>query len=289
MKQTTFGAIAAPLLVTVLVSQTVAQSPQTPPDTRSDARKSLDAINKDLFSGGRGPALHNMVALKSLGAQKLTQSERESWLRLSRDAALRLGDKDWLESLKNVPDSFSSEMIYTVLLAYGKLAKSDILGASTTLDSLNPQLQKGEINVREERRIIALRARIAQLNDNRKAERGYIEDIIKHLPYWPSETCQSCHGGTDATEQTSLPVTNFWFGERFVELMKLDGDARKVKADAEAALGKDPKDALATLRLGYALKALGDESASEKVLLSLPWAESASRKLKKPRMMTTFP
>lgn len=285
MKPTHFSAIATPLIAAALLTQVTPQAP----DTRSDARKTLDTINKQLFTGGRGPALRNMVALKSLGAQKLTQSERESWLRLSRDAALRIGDKDWLESLKNIPDTFSSEMIYTVLLAYGKLAKSDIDGATATLDTLEPAFKKGEINVREERRIIALRARIAQLKGNRKAERGYIEDIIKHLPYWSSETCQSCHGGTEPSAQTSLPVTNLWFGERFVELMKLDGDAAAVKRSSELTLAKDPKDAFATLRLGYALKALGDDAGSERVLLSLPWAEAPTHALKKPRMMTTFP
>ena len=55
--------------------------------------------------------------------------------------------------------------------------------------------------------------------------------------------------------------------------MKLDGDAAAVKRSSELTLAKDPK----------------DDAGSERVLLSLPWAEAPTHALKKPRMMTTFP
>lgn len=289
MKRKTIAlALLAGLVTLCVLPRSQAQQQAVP--AKSETKQALDEISKALFTGGRAPAERVAPQLKALGQQDLSQSDRESWVRLARDAALRLGDKAWLESLSSVPDTFSSEMIYKVLLAYGQLAKADITGATATLDSLDAADKRGEINVREQRRMLSLRARIAQLTGNPKQERAQIEALVEHLPYWPKETCQSCHGSlTEPKTMTSLPITNLWFGERFVEILKRDGDAAAVKATSEARLKADPKDDLARIRLGYALQALGKAEASERVFRELSWAEFPGRELKKPRMMTTFP
>jgi len=287
MRKSVILASLAGLLTLSLLPRSQAQQAAA---AKPEVKQALEEINKALFTGGRAPAEKVAPQLKALGQQDLSQSDRETWVRLARDAALRLGDKAWLESLKAVPDTFSSEMIYKVLLAYGQLAKADIAGATATLDSLAAADKRGEINVREQRRMLSLRARIAQLTGKPKEERAQIEALVEHLPYWPKETCQSCHGSlAEPKTMTSLPITNLWFGERFVEILKRDGDAARVKATSEAKLKADPKDDLARIRLGFALQALGQAEAADKTFRELSWAEFPGRELKKPRMMTTFP
>ena len=265
-----------------------AQEPTVP--QKSPIETELTEINRALFFGGREPALKYAARIKALGKEKLSDDDRETWLEVARDAALRLGDRAWLESLKDVPDSFSREMIYKVLLAYGQLSKADLDGATKTLDGLKEADKRGEINVREQRRMTALRARIAQLRGENKKERAEIESLIEHLPYWPTPSCQRCHNAPAAPKEiTSLPIHNLWFGERFVEILKRDGDARKLQLDSEAMLSARPTDDLARIRLAFALQAQGESERAAKLFAELPWTEQPERKLRKPRMVTSFP
>lgn len=222
-----------------------------------------------------------------MGKLDLSKSDRETWLHLSRDVAIRQGDRAALEALRDVPDSFGQDVIYTVLLAYGHLGKGDLKKAKATLDALGDM--KG-VNEREKRRADSIRARVAQLEVKPDEERKHVEKLVDHLAYWISAKCQSCHNSPqDPKAMTSLPVTNLWFGERYVELLRQQGDAEKVKAEAEAALKKSADDEEARVRLGFALKALKKDAEAEAEFRKLPWADFPGRDLKKPRMMTTFP
>lgn len=271
-----------------LMPQTRAQHEDGPAQSATQAK--LEEIFQALLRGGRGPALQHRDALKALGAQNLSPLDRDEWLGMARDAALRLGDRVWLESLSAVPSRFASDTTYTVLLAYGQLQKADLKTAEATLNRLDEPLKRGEINVREERRILALRARIAQLRGENRAERESVEALVGHLPHWASPECQRCHNAPKTPKEiTSLPLADLWFGERFVEILKRDGDAQRVRQQSEAQLARDPSDALARIRLGYALQALGQDADAEKAFRALPWADFPGRDLKKPRMVTTFP
>lgn len=266
------------------------ENPARADDGPKKAEKPADqlaAIRKTLFRGGRAEADKVAPDLKELGKLDLSPSDRETWVRLARDAAIRQGDKEWLKSLREVPDSFSLDMIYTVLLASGQLAKSDLKEAKATLEGLK---DVEGMNEREKRRVEAIRARIAQLEGDTALERKHVEKLVDHLYLWSKPVCQSCHNSPqDPKAITSMPITNLWFGERFVELLQAQGDAEKVKAAAEVALKNSPGNEKARVRLAFALQALGKKSEAEEEFRKLSWAEFPDRDLKKPRMMTTFP
>jgi hypothetical protein len=249
--------------------------------------QALTAIDKAINLGGKAECEQAAIKLRELGTRDLTQTERETWLRLSRDTAIRNADLKTLQALKEIPDSFSLDSIYTVLLAYGKLAKADVAGATAQLDCLH---DLHNINPREERRIYALRARIAQVRGNLPEERANIEKMVDHLPHWPQPMCQTCHSSfTEKTKMTGLPIQKLWFGERFVELMKQQGDAEVVRAEAAAQLKQFPKNDRARIREAFALQALGRPTEADKLFHELTWADFPERNLARPHMMTAFP
>jgi hypothetical protein len=261
-----------------------ADDPPKAPPTPGDE---IAAIRKTLLTGGRPEADKVTPDLKRIGKLDLSRADRESWVRVARDAALRRGDRAWLESLRDVPDTFGLDSIYTVLLAYGQLAKADLKQARATLDGLG---DPDALNEREKRRVDSIRARIAQLEGKAAEERACVERLVDHLYLWPKQMCQTCHNNVQEPKaMTGLPVTNLWFGERFVELLREKGDAGQVKAAAEKALAAAPGSEKARVRLGFALRALGQDADAEAEFRKLPWAEFPDRQLKKPRMMTAFP
>ncbi|MFO0938281.1 MAG: hypothetical protein U0798_17385 [Gemmataceae bacterium] len=262
------------------------QSAEDPVKSETTSEK-LASIRKTLFTGGKAEADRVAPQLKQIGKQELSKTDRETWVRIAREAAIRQGDRAWLESLQNVQDSFATDMIYTVLLASGQLSKAEFEQAKKTLSTLS---ETEEINEREKRRILSIRARIAQLEGNEKAEREHVNQLIDHLYLWTKPVCQSCHSNMqDPKAMTEMPITNLWFGERFVELMRKQGDAEVVRKAAEAKLKNTPTDEKARIRLAFALKALNQDDEAEKQFRTLPWASFPDRTLKKPRMMTTFP
>ena len=124
---------------------------------------------------------------------------------------------------------------------------------------------------REQRRAHALRARIAQLKGNLKEERASIESIVDHLPSWPDQMCQSCHSSfTEKTKMTGLPIKKLWFGERFVALMKKQGDAEVVRAELAAQLKQDHRNDRARIREAFALQALGRPAEADKLFQEIP-------------------
>jgi hypothetical protein len=274
--------IAAPLLLGICA---VAQNQEA--SSESSYKQTLDQINKDLNYGGRAETEQAARKLHSLETAPLSTSERETWVRLARDVAIRSADAEWLRKLQSVPDSFGLDSVYTVLLAYGQLTKADIAGANATLERIS---DVHALNIREQRRILALRARMAQLRGDTRAERGYIEQIVDHLASWPDAMCQSCHGSTAKNaKMTGLPVRSLWFGERYVELMKLQGDANAVQDRCRAQLKQNPTDDVARIRLAFALIALGKSDDADALLKQISWVTFPGRDLAKPRMIFAFP
>ena len=256
-------------------------------ETKSNAKQLLDSIRQSMLTGAREEAAKAAVKLKALSRDELSTTERELWLRLSREAAVRLGDRETLESLRLETDSFETQLIYRVLLASGQLEKGELAAARRTLDEI------GDIDVlneREKRRVFAIRARLAQLQGDTVQERLQVESIIDHLDRWPTADCQSCHNApANPKAITSLPIQRFWFGERYVELMKKQNDAEAIKVTSEKELAADSTNDRAKIRLAYAYRALGNEAKAKQLFESIQWVEKEGRESLKPRMMTTFP
>ena len=114
-------------------------------ETKSNAKQLLDSIRQSMLTGAREEAAKAAVKLKALSRDELSTTERELWLRLSREAAVRLGDRETLESLRLETDSFETQLIYRVLLASGQLEKGELAAARRTLDEI------GDIDVLNER------------------------------------------------------------------------------------------------------------------------------------------
>lgn len=250
-------------------------------------REELSAIRRTMLAGGRPEAAAVAERVRAMGRAKLSTDDREAWVRVARDVALRLGDRRWLEQLRDVELSFGTELSYSVLLANAQLSHANLQGAKATLDALG---DVNGANEREKRRVFALRARVAELEGDVAAERAAVEDLVDHLFLWPRRKCQECHATTKEPDVvTTLPIASLWFGERFVELMKKQGDAEAVLKAAEAALSQDGKDDDARIRAAFALRALGREDAAMARFAELPWALVPGRAERKPRQFATYP
>lgn len=247
----------------------------------------LAAIRRSMLAGGRAEAAAAAPRVRALGAGSLSTADREAWVRVARDVALRLGDRKWLEELRDVELSFGTELSYAVMLANAQLSHANLTGAKATLDAL------GDVhgaNEREKRRVFALRARVAELEGDVAGERAAVEDLVDHLFLWPRQKCQECHATTKEPDVvTTLPIASLWFGERFVALMQQQGDAAAVLQAAEAELAKDGKDDDARIRAAFALRALGREDAAIARFAELPWALLPGRAERKPRQFATYP
>ncbi|MBL8753781.1 MAG: hypothetical protein JNK15_10815 [Planctomycetes bacterium] len=285
---------AALSLASVGASNARPQDPQPAPadgkratgKEKSPERAQLEAIRTELERGGRAEAEAVRTRLEHLGTLRLEARDRELFLRLARDAAMRLGDRGWLAKLKDGPGSNTFEVNHAVLVAMSQMQRLDLAAAKATMAGIGDVDGLGPL---EQRRAYAVRARIAQLAGDAD-ERQWIDAMIDHLPSWPMQKCQTCHGPLHEPKAVaSLPITNLWFGERYVELLRAAGDAQKVHDVAAAALKRDPTDDLERIRLAFALQALDKPDAATQRFRELPWADFPDRNLPKPRTMTTWP
>lgn len=274
--------------------QTQVLPPQDPqgqaeakPDPRTPLQQALSEIRKVLLLGGRAEAEQVAGRVRELGRGALEERERESWVRVAREVALRLGDRAWLEELRLVPDGFASEANYVLLLAKSQLEHANLGGARRTLDLLG---DLEELNPRDSRRAQALRARVAQLAGDGVAERTNVRELIGHLDQWPRQGCQICHAQTKQPDVvTSLAIDRLWFGERYVAHLREDGTAAAVRADCERRLAARATDDDARIHLAFALRALGDEAGAQARFAELPWAALADRPGTKPMQMASYP
>jgi tetratricopeptide (TPR) repeat protein len=252
-------------------------------DTKSSVKETLEHIRRD----ARKDIAATAQALRAMEAATMNEGDRATWVRLSRVAALRLGDRDWLLSLKGKEDPFSEVPLAYVLLASGHIEEGDFAAAHKALAQIK---NLDRINTRDQRRYWALKARMGQLEGNIAAEREAVEHIVAELGHWTSENCQSCH--EDLKSPGAIPmldIQDFWVAKRFVALMQKQGDAENVKQVAEKRLANDPADEGARIRLGYALLALGrTEEATEK-FREISWAVFPDRKGPAPRMIFVWP
>lgn len=225
--------------------------------------------------------------LRAMNPSLMSDVDRQTWLRLARTAAVRTGDRDWLVSLSQHHDPFSPVHVNRVLLASGHLSEGQFQAAQAELSRID---DLSKVNTRDQRRYWSIKARLGQMEGNLQAERVAVEKIMQELPHWPTKACQACHD--DPNQKEVLPlldVRNFWFAKRYVELMRLQGDAESVKQAASHKLAANPGDDEARLFLAHALQALGQHTESERLLQAIPWVTSPDRRGPSPRMMFAWP
>jgi tetratricopeptide (TPR) repeat protein len=259
----------------------VAQEPQKDP-----LEAQLDEVRKLSRTGFVEDAQAAVKVLESIPLEKLDDSQKDSWVSLARDNALQLGDLERLKKLSTISTTFPADKIYEVLLAYGKLTRANVAEASEILDNIDT----AELNPREERRVFALRAKMARMEGDTKKERQYIEKMVEHLPFWPDSNCQACHNDLKNPDKvTSIGLSDLWFGKRYAELMDSQGDANRVREEAEALLKTDPEDVSGLIQLGYARLSQGDTDGAKEAFAKVPFSKESKTEAPAARMLFAFP
>lgn len=225
----------------------------------------LEKIRKDARKDFRSTA----DTLRTLEPGRMNAENHATWVRLSRETAVRNGDVEILKALKRQADPFSLRPLSHILLANAYINEADFSAAHAELGKIG-DLER--INARDRRRYWALKARLARLEDNVVDERSAVEYIVHELAHWPSADCQSCHN--DLKDPQTIPLLEIqgtWYGKRFVDLMKKMGDADAVRQRAKIKLDTTPGDKDARIVLGFALQAMGEQEEAEKSWREIPW------------------
>jgi len=243
----------------------------------------LEQIRKD----ARNDFQHTAQALRALDSDKMNAEDRATWVRLSRESAVRNGDLTTLKALKNQADPFSLQPLSRILLANAFINEADLQAARSELEKLG---KLEDINTRDQRRYWALKARIAQLEGKSDEERSAIEHIVHELSHWSSANCQSCHN--DLKNPQTIPlleIQSSWYGKRFVELMQKQGDSEEVRRNAEKVLAKTPENMNARIFQCFSLQALERQAETEQCWKEIPWVGLPGRNGVSPRMMFAWP
>lgn len=269
----------------MLCAPTFAQTDSTIGEAKAPltTKQILDAIRKD----ARKDFSKAAEALRALKPAGMSDEDQATWVRLSRESAVRTGDAGLLRALKDKDDPFALIPLSRILLANGYLNEGKFDDAQAELNRI-PKLD--HINVRDRRRYWALKARIAQLTGDIKAERVAIEQIVHELGHWASPTCQSCHDDPKVKGViVPLNIRDFWFSKRLVELLKIQGDADNVATTARKKLVENAKNEDALLFLALAQFAKGDEIEAEATLRAIPWVPAPRADATPPRMIFAWP
>jgi tetratricopeptide (TPR) repeat protein len=266
-----------------LYAQDAVRKTESGKEASLSAKATLDQIRKDarndFSTAGR--------ALRAMHPDEMNDVDRATWVRLSRESAVRMGDRDWLLALKGKEDPFSQVVLYRVLLAGAHINEGDFAAARAEFSRIR-NLERA--NTRDQRRYWALQARLNQLEGKEVNERAAIEHIVSELGKWTSEDCQSCHEDLKFPGKIPLlEVQNFWFTKRYVELMQKQGDAENVRQAAEKKLTANPVDDNATIHLALALIALGKADEATTRFREIPWIAFPDRTGSGPRMMFAWP
>lgn len=246
-------------------------------------RETLDQLRKD----ARADPQRTARALAALHPERMNAEDRATWVRLSREAALRNGDLATLQALKHQPDPFALRPLSRLLLANAHLNEADLAAARAELDRVGPL---AGLNTRDQRRYWALRARLGQLEGLPGEELEALERIVDELAHWPSADCQSCHNDPKAPAAVPLlEIADTWYGRRFVALLKARGDAGQARLRAEQRLQGRPDDTHARIVLGYALLAEGRPDEAARSWAAVPWLATPGRPGGPVRMMFAWP
>ncbi len=226
--------------------------------------------------------------LAALDPTTLGASEARRWRLSAVDAAVRTGNLPLLRRANEGGEGLLFAEGRQILHAWELAQIGQYAAARAVLKKLS---DPEHLDERSRRRYLALLAGIAEREGNRKAERVYVAKLVDYVGLWKSETCQSCHERpeTYGDDVTSLDVANHWIGKRFRAILAADGDTKRVQAEAQQRLRKDPEDEQARVRLAYALGAQGQSAQTERELRKLSWAAFSDRPFKQPDNDIVFP
>ncbi|MBC8139950.1 MAG: hypothetical protein H7Y38_00765 [Armatimonadetes bacterium] len=226
--------------------------------------------------------------LKSLDPKTLDPDEEARRHRYAILAALRTGDRKWLDEL-NADDDHAKLAVDLLLLTAMRFLKSgDYDECRALLERVQSPQTLSEV---PRRRYLELYARLEQLTGHPDRERIYVAKLVDFASGWESPVCQGCHGDYKkfGNKITTIDIKNRWFGERFGALLKAQGGTGVVRDAAQKRLTKNPKDTEARLRLVYLLQAEGKTVEADKLLAAFPWAEMPGREPRTPLQLAVFP
>jgi hypothetical protein len=280
------GIIVSLLLINSSTSPSKAQEPdieEATPSARlqTAVEQATTALRTDAHEAAR--------LLKAIDPSTLPPAQVNRYFLSATRAALRVGDRAWLTQLaEQQPALQESADNLQILAAMRAMLTADFKGARRILQQIpNPE----DMAETPRRRFWQLSQKLEQMDNNPKAERAYAEKMVTFVAAWPSEGCQSCHANPKkyGKQVTTLDLKNIWFGERYSTLLKIMGDAAKVRDEAEKSLQKNPHDEVARIKLSYALRALDDAAGSERELRKIPWSQWPDREIKTPMRFGQFP
>lgn len=255
------------LILSLCLAASLAAAQSAPPSYK----ETLEQIRKE----ARNDFQRTAQALQALDPTLMNAEDRASWVRLSRDTAIRLGDAATLRRLKDQPDPFGLMPQARLILANAHLSEGDFPAARATLDSLG---ELSRINSRDQRRYWALQARLAQLENRPQDERAALEHIVHELAHWASSNCQSCHNDPKQPQAvTLLEMRDSWYARRYVELLRQQGEAAALRRRASERLSAKPDDEDARIVLGFALLAEGRAAEAENCWREIPWIALPNR------------
>ena len=266
------------------LSPAATQTP-APPSGASPARARLREIFA-LQKAGRDKEA--AALLKTLDPNTLDPQEAARRHQYALTAALRLGDRAWLDALNNDPERAKLAVDLLLLTAMRFLKSGDYNECRALLERVKSPQDLEEV---PRRRYLELYARLEQLSGNPKAERVYVSKIVDFASRWNEPVCQGCHGDYKkfGDKITTIDIKSRWFGERFAVLLQADGDAGVVRDAAQKALAANPENTAARLRLVYLLQAEGKTMESDKLLSAFAWAEMPGREKRIPLQLAVFP
>lgn len=262
-------------------------SPSVSPEPRvaSPTRAKLSEIFRLQKAGKDKEAA---ALLKTLDPKTLDPQEAARRHQYALTAALRLGDRPWLDELNNDPERAKLAVDLLLLTAMRFLKSSDYDECRALLERVQDPQGLEEV---PRRRYLELYARLEQLTGHPERERVYVSKIVDFASRWESPVCQGCHGDYKklGTAITTIDIKNRWFGERFATLLQGSGESDKVLEAAKGRLDKNPNDTAARLRVVYLLQARGETDAADKALSGFAWAEMPGRPKRVPLQLAVFP
>jgi hypothetical protein len=161
-------------------------SPSTSPEPRvvSPTRAKLSEIFRLQKAGKDKEAA---ALLKTLDPKTLDPQEAARRHQYALTAALRLGDRPWLDELNNDPERAKLAVDLLLLTAMRFLKSSDYDECRALLERVkNPQ----ELEEVPRRRYLELYARLEQLTGHPARERIYVSKIVDYATQWESPECQ---------------------------------------------------------------------------------------------------
>ena len=273
---------AAPEAAQPEAPQPIAEQPAPVDLTLADSP--LSAVTIAVRVGNWKEAKAQLLAID---VEKLKESDTARWYNLAARTALRLGDRAWLEKINAGGALDENGDTLMIMGAMRFLLAGKWSNARHALESVDRPEMLSEI---PRRRYLQLWARLEQMEKRPAAERIYVAKLVDFAGTWSGANCQMCHANSKkfGKETTTFDAQNWWVGDRYVELLKADGDAVKIRDAAAEQLKKTPNDASARLRLAYALRALGEADKSREELRAIPWTQWPDR-VRPPLRFGTFP